>query len=70
MEWGRVAGLEIRVAGEEAAELGEDLEEEVLATEVGDHALLDLTVLAVGFDDADVFVDGAGAAPPPSCLPT
>ena len=47
------------VAGEEPAELGEDLDEEILAAEVGDDALLDLTVLAVGFDDADVFVDGA-----------
>ena len=37
----------------------EDLEEEILSSEVGDDALLDLTVFAVGFDDADVFVDGA-----------
>src|SRR5262249_13640178 len=31
----------------------------VLAAEVGDDALPDLAVFAVGFDDADVFVDGA-----------
>src|SRR5262249_6645078 len=52
-----------RVAGEEAAEFGEDFDEEVLATEIGDDALLDLTVFPIGFDDADVFVDGtAGGA--------
>ena len=47
------------LAGEELAELGEDLDEEVLASEIGDDALLDLAVFAVGLDDADVFVDGA-----------
>ena len=47
------------VAGEEPPELGEDLDEEVLASEVGDDALLDLAAFAVGLDDADVFVDGA-----------
>ena len=41
------------------AELGEDLDEEVLASEISDDALLDLAVFAVGLDDADVFVDGA-----------
>src|SRR5262249_26354811 len=46
-------------AGEEAAEFGEDLEEEVFASEVGDDALLDLAAVAVGFDDADVFMDRA-----------
>ena len=56
---GRIAGLEVGIAGEEAAELGEDLDEEVLAAEVGDDPLLDLAVMAIGFDDADVFVDGA-----------
>ncbi len=59
--WGAAGspGSMCGVAGEEPAELGEDLDEEVLASEVGDDALLDLAVLAVGFDDADVFVDGA-----------
>ena len=33
--------------------------QEVLATEVGDDALFDFTVVAIGFDDADVLVDGA-----------
>ena len=39
--------------------LGRTSIEEILATEIGDDALLDLTVFAVGLDDADVFVDGA-----------
>ena len=47
------------VAGEEPLELGEHVDEEVLASEIGDDALLDLAAFAVGFDDADVFVDGA-----------
>ena len=42
VECGRIAGLFVGIAGEEASELGEDLDEEVLAAEVGDHALLDL----------------------------
>ena len=54
-----VIGLGLDVAGEEAAELGEDLEEGVLAAEVSDDALSDLAVFAVGLDDADVLVDGA-----------
>ncbi len=58
--YGGVAGFEVGVAGEESSELGEDLHEEVLASEVGDDALLDLAVLADRLDDADVFVDGAG----------
>ena len=33
--------------------------EEVLSSEIGDDALLDLTAFAVAFDDTDVFVDGA-----------
>jgi hypothetical protein len=45
-------------AAQDAFELGQKGLQEVLATEVGDHALLDLAVLAVGFDDADVLVDG------------
>jgi hypothetical protein len=47
------------LAGEELSELGEHLEEEVLSTEIGDDALLDLTAFAVGLDDTDVFIDGA-----------
>ncbi len=34
---------------------------EILASEIGDDALLDLTACARGFDDADIFVDGAAA---------
>src|ERR1700680_3766120 len=47
------------LAGEEASELGEHFDEEVLPSEIGDDALLDLTAFAVGLDDTDVFVDGA-----------
>jgi len=54
-----LSGVAPGVAVEEPPELGEQLDEEVLASEIGDDALLDLAPLAVGFDDADVFVDGA-----------
>src|SRR5262245_29869947 len=53
-----VVGIRSR-AGEEPSELGEHFDEEVLPSEIGDDTLLDLTAFAVGFDDADVFVDGA-----------
>jgi hypothetical protein len=43
----------------EAAELGKQLDEEILAAEIHDDALLDLASLAVGFHDADVFIDDA-----------
>jgi hypothetical protein len=52
-----------RIAAEESAELGEDLDEEVLAAEVGEGALLDLAGLAEGLDDADVLVEGAAGGP-------
>jgi hypothetical protein len=55
----RIAGLARGFSGEESAELGEDRDEEVLASEIDDDTLLDLAVFAVGFDDADIFVDGA-----------
>ena len=58
---GGFRGFAVVLAGEELAELGKDLDEEILASEVGDDALLDLAVFAVGLDDADVFVDGAAA---------
>ena len=45
--------------GEEPPEFGEDVDEEVFSSEVGDDALLDLAAVTVGFDDADIFVDGA-----------
>ena len=47
------------VAGEESLEFGQEVDKEVFAAEVGDDALLDLAAVAVGFDDADIFVDGA-----------
>ena len=47
------------VATEQSLEFGEDVDEEVFAAEVGDDALLDLAVFAVGLDDADVFVERA-----------
>ena len=53
-----VGGITI-LAGEEPSELGEHIEEKVLSSEIGDDALLDLTAFPVGFDDADIFVDGA-----------
>ena len=58
---GRIDGLDAGVSSEEPLKLGEDLDEEIFATEIGDDALLDLAVIAIGFDDADVFVDGAVA---------
>ena len=55
----RDAGFEGWLAGEEPLEFGEEFADQVLASEIGDNALLDLTVVAVGFDNADVFVDRA-----------
>src|SRR5262249_56619025 len=46
LELGRITGF----ASEEAPELGEHLKEEVLASEIGDDALLDRAGFAVGFD--------------------
>ena len=59
MGFGGIARLDGGLPGEEPPELGEDLDEEVLASEIGDDALFDLAGFAVGLDDADVFVDGA-----------
>jgi len=53
------AGVTAGIAGEEAPELGKQLDEEILAAKINDDALLDLTRFAVGFHDADVFVDDA-----------
>jgi hypothetical protein len=57
--FGVIGSLAVGLACQEFAELGKDLDEEILATEIGDDALFDLTVFSVGLDDADVFVDGA-----------
>ena len=51
------------VPAEEPLELGEDLDQEVLVTEVGESALLDLTVVAIGLDDADILVARAAGGP-------
>jgi hypothetical protein len=55
----RIACVGGGVTCQEAAEPGEDLDEEVLTAQIGDDALLDLSAVAVGLDDADIFVDGA-----------
>ena len=54
-----IAGVALGVAVEEPAELEKQLDEEILASEVGDNAFLDLAAVTVGFGDADVFVEGA-----------
>jgi hypothetical protein len=46
-------------AEQDALELRKHQGEQIFAAEVGDDALLDLAVLAVGLDDAYVLVDGA-----------
>jgi hypothetical protein len=51
------------IAAQKSLELGEDRDEEIHATEIGDGALLDLAVVAIGFDDTDVFVDRAIGRP-------
>jgi hypothetical protein len=59
----RLGGIHGGIACEEPAKPREDLDEEVLASKISDDALLDLTAVAIGFDDADIFVDGtAGRA--------
>ena len=55
---GGIRSLTVGLASEKFAELGEKLDQQVLATEIGDDALFDLTIFSVGFDDADIFVDG------------
>ena len=47
------------VPAEQPLELGEDLDQKVLAAEVGEGALLDLAAVAIGLDDADILVDSA-----------
>ena len=49
---------EARLAAQDAFETGQQLLEHVFATQFGNDALFDLAVLAIGFDDADVLVDG------------
>jgi hypothetical protein len=60
---GRRGVLLADVAAEQSLELGEDLDEEIFAAEIGDDALLDLWAFAVGFDDPEVLVEcAAGGA--------
>jgi hypothetical protein len=56
---GRRGLLLAGVPAEQSLEPGEDLDEEIFAAEIGDDALLDLSAFAVGFDDADIFVENA-----------
>ena len=51
--------IEGGVAAEDAFKFGQQRVEDILAAKVGDDALLDLAVVAVGFDNADVLVDRA-----------
>jgi hypothetical protein len=61
--FGRIGRFGVGLAGKKFAELGKDLDQQIFATEIGDDALLDLTVFSVGLDEADVFVHGtAGGA--------
>jgi hypothetical protein len=48
---------------EPAFQLGEQFGEQVFAAQVGDGALLDLAVVAIGFDDADVLVNRTTGGP-------
>ena len=48
---------------EQAFQLGEHFREQILAAQIGDGALLDLAVVAIGFDDADVLVDRTAGGP-------
>jgi hypothetical protein len=48
---------------EQAFQLWEDFREQVLAAQIGNGALLDLAVVAIGFDDADVLVNRAAGGP-------
>ena len=47
------------VPAQQLLELGEDLDQKVLAAEVGEGVLLDLAAVAIGLDDADILVDSA-----------
>ena len=55
--------LPAAVAAQKSLEHGEYLRQEILAAQVGQGALLDLAVVAIGFDDPDIFVDRAVGGP-------
>jgi hypothetical protein len=42
---------------QQAFQLGEHFREQVFAAQIGNGALLDLAVVAIGFDNADVLVN-------------
>ena len=50
--------LHLGSAFQDATEVGKHGGQQIAATEVGYDALFDLAVLAVGFHDAQVFVEG------------
>ncbi len=58
-----LAGLCARVLAEQALKLGKEIDEQIFAAELGEGALLDLAVVAIGFDDADILVDRAVGGP-------
>ena len=53
----------VGIIAKQAFQLGEDFGEQLHATQIGDGALLDLAVVAVGFDDADILVHRAARGP-------
>src|SRR5262249_32306756 len=60
----QVAGgavLRLDLSAEQALEPGQHRQPHILPAEVEHNALLDLVIVAVGFDDADVLVEGAVA---------
>ena len=48
--------LGVDLMAEQTFQFGEDRGKQVLAAQIGNSALLDLAVVAIGFDDADVLV--------------
>ena len=55
--------LGVDLMAEQTFQLGENLGEQVFAAQIGNGALLDLAVVAIGFDDADVLVNRAAGGP-------
>ncbi len=55
--------LRVGIVAEQAFQLGEHFGEQIHAAQIGDGALLDLAVVAIGFDDADILVHRAAGGP-------
>jgi len=53
----------VGIVAEQASQLGEHLRQQVHAAQIGEGALLDLAIVAIGFDDADILVDRAAGGP-------